>query len=327
MKLSTHPRRLHLLFTPTIAPFFMALFVMALFVFATAQAAAPMVKTQAPGYYRMMLGDFEVTALNDSVASWPDVDVFSNLDPLERDVLLKRTRLTFPYDFSTNAYLINTGEKLVLIDAGLGSPNRPDGQGSHLLENLRLSGYQPEQVDEVYLTHMHPDHVGGLMVDQALAFPNAIVRADRRELAQWRASAAAGDARVRDRQVAKIESYIKAGRFAAFDGDTTLVAGIRAVAAHGHTAGHTFYAVESHGEKLMIWGDFLMIAKLHLEKPTLSMLGETDIAAGIALHQRLFAEAADEGYLIAAAHVSFPGIGRLRAVDDRYEWQAVDYRR
>ena len=70
---------------------------------------------------------------------------------------------------SVNAYLINTGDKLVMIDSGAGQL-LGDGLGK-LVDNLRAAGYQPEQVDEIYLTHMHPDHLGGLTHDGKAVFP------------------------------------------------------------------------------------------------------------------------------------------------------------
>ena len=131
---------------------------------APVHAAAPMVKTQAPGYYRMMLGDFEVTALSDGTLPLP-VDKVLNNPAAKTEKALARAFQKAPLETSFNAYLINTGEKLVLIDTGAAGLFGPTL--GNLLANLKAAGYTPEQVDEIYITHMHPDHVGGLMAGES----------------------------------------------------------------------------------------------------------------------------------------------------------------
>ena len=141
-----------------------------------AHAAAPQVKTQAPGYYRTMLGEFEVTALSDGTVPLPVDTLLTRTTKAHADQALARGFLKSPVDTSVNGYLINTGSKLVLIDTGAAKLFGPTL--GNLVDNLKAAGYQPEQVDEIYITHMHADHVGGLMAGEKMAFPNAIVRAD-----------------------------------------------------------------------------------------------------------------------------------------------------
>ena len=141
----------------------------------SAHAAAPPVKAQAPGFYRMMLGDFEITALSDGTLSLDVKKLLTNTTPIRVEQLLKRSFLADPVETSVNAFLVNTGSKLVMIDAGTGKLFGPTL--GNLITNLKAAGYQPEQIDEIYVTHMHGDHVGGLMSGDKLAFPNAIIRA------------------------------------------------------------------------------------------------------------------------------------------------------
>src|SRR5262249_39194762 len=160
---------------------------------------------------------------------------------------------------------VNTGAKLILIDAGAGSLLGPST--GYLLSNLRASGYLPEQVDEIYLTHLHADHVGGLMADAQRAFPNAIVRVDKRESDYWLSEAnmrAAPEDAKRFFQAATISltPYMQAGKLLAFEGNTELTPGVHAQTAYGHTPGHTMYMIESRGEKLLLWGDVVHVAAL-----------------------------------------------------------------
>lgn len=135
---------------------------------ATAQAGAPMVKTSAPGYYRMMLGDFEITALSDGTVDLPVDKLLTNTQPGKVTTALNQSFLKAPVETSVNAYLINTGNQLVLVDTGAAGLGPTLGK---LLGNLKAAGYQPDQVDAVIVTHMHPDHVGGLLAGDRRAFP------------------------------------------------------------------------------------------------------------------------------------------------------------
>ena len=109
---------------------------------APAHAAAPLVGTQAPGYYRMMLGDFEITALSDGTVELPVDKLLTGAKPGQVQKALQRSYLSAPLETSVNGYLVNTGAKLVLIDTGAAGLFGPTL--GKLLANLKASGYQPE---------------------------------------------------------------------------------------------------------------------------------------------------------------------------------------
>jgi glyoxylase-like metal-dependent hydrolase (beta-lactamase superfamily II) len=291
-------------------------------------AAAPMVKTQAPGYYRMMVGDFEVTAVSDGTVDLHVGMLLTNTTAARVKTALARSFLKDPVETSVNAYLINTGAKLVLVDAGAGTLFGPTL--GKLVANLKAAGYQPEQVDEVYITHLHPDHVGGLVAGDRVVFPNAIVRADRRDADFWlskaKLEAAPNDAKDWFQgAMASLNPYVAAGRFQPFDGDSELVPGVRAIATRGHTPGHATYIVESKGEKLVLWGDLIHVAAVQLAEPSVTIRFDVDPKAAAAQRRRAFAEAAKQGYWVAASHIAFPGIGRLRSEGSRYTWLPANY--
>jgi glyoxylase-like metal-dependent hydrolase (beta-lactamase superfamily II) len=217
--------------------------------------------------------------------------------------------------------LVNTGKKLILIDAG-GRGSMP-GYGQ-LFDNLKAAGYAPEQVDDIYITHMHPDHVFGLADGDRRAFANAVVHADSHELPQWQAAAAKGN-KTAKAIVAKLAPYIAAQRYQAFDGNTRFSPELQAVASYGHTEGHSFYVIESRGERMRFWGDFIVNDKVQFEMPEVAPPGEKDTAQGIAMRLREFAEASRSEDLIAGAHFSFPGIGHVRALGKTYIWVPADY--
>ena len=118
---------------------------------------------------------------------------------------------------------------------------------------------------------------------------------------------------------------MSAGKFKPFDGNTELVPGIKAIAAHGHTPGHTVYMVESQGQKLVLWGDLMHVAAVQFPEPAVTIQFDSDSKAAAVQRQRAYAEAAKNGYLIGAAHLSFPGLGHLRAEGKGYAFVPVNY--
>lgn len=295
---------------------------------ATAQAGAPMVKTSAPGYYRMMLGDFEITALSDGTVDLPVDKLLTNTQPGKVTSALKQSFLKAPVETSVNAYLINTGSQLVLVDAGAAGLFGPTL--GKLIGNLKAAGYQPEQVDAVIITHMHPDHVGGLMAGEQRAFPNATVHADQHDADFWLSQAqmekAPADAKgFFQGAMASLNPYSSAGKFKPFNGNTELVPGIRAQASPGHTPGHSTYVVESKGQKLVLWGDLMHVAAVQFASPAVTIAFDTDSKAAAAQRQKAYADAAKNGYWVAAAHLSFPGIGHLRRAGKGYRFVPANY--
>lgn len=294
-----------------------------------ALAAGPMVKTQ-PGWYRVMLGDFEITALSDGSVKLPVKDLLTNTTPAKVEQALKRSHLTHPVETSVNAYLINTGTKLVMVDAGAGTLFGPT-LGA-LAGSLKAAGYTPDQVDEIYITHLHPDHVGGLAADGKAVFPNAVVRMDKADADFWLSQANLDKAPEANKGFFKgaqamLKPYQDAGRIKPFEGDTELVPGVRAIASHGHTPGHTIYQVESKGQKLMLWGDLMHVAAVQFPQPATTISFDTDSKQAMRQRTKAYAEAAKQQYLIGAAHLSFPGLGYLRkdAGGPGYTWLPLNY--
>jgi glyoxylase-like metal-dependent hydrolase (beta-lactamase superfamily II) len=238
-----------------------------------AHASAPMAKTPAPGYFRMMLGDFEITPVSDGTVDLP-VNQLLREKPAQVDAALARSYLKSPLETSANAFLVNTGSKLVLIDSGAGALFGPTL--GKFVANLKAAGYQPEQIDEVYITHFHGDHVGGLVQDGKPVFPNATIRANKAESDYWLSQANMDKAPAGGKDgfkgaMAMLNPYVSAGKFKAFDGDTELVPGVTAHAAKGHTPGHTTYAVESRGQKLLLIGDLIHVAAVQMENPAVTI--------------------------------------------------------
>jgi len=116
--------------------------------------------------------------------------------------------------------------------------------------------------------------------------------------------------------MASVNPYVAAGKLKTFEGNTELVPGIRAIAAYGHTPGHTVYAIESKGEKLMLWGDLMHVAAVQFEDPSVTIQFDSNSRNAAEQRQLAFADAAKNGYLVGATHIAFPGLGNMRVATD-----------
>jgi glyoxylase-like metal-dependent hydrolase (beta-lactamase superfamily II) len=303
-------------------------FVAGMLVAASVFASGLMPKSQAPGYFRMMLGSFEVTALNDGTADLPVHELLSGMTPAAINTTLAKSYLKSPLETSFNAFLINTGSKLVLFDAGAAGLFGPTL--GKFLENLKAAGYDPAQIDDIFLTHMHPDHVGGLVINGKIVFPNATVHVQKREADYWLSQANLDKAGASMKgffqgAMASINPYISAGKFQVFEGDAELSPGITSQSGGGHTPGHTRYVIESQGQKILLVGDIIEVAAIQFDRPGVTMSFDSDGKRSAMERVQVFDAASNDGYLVGAAHMQFPGLGHIVKEGKRYRWIPINY--
>lgn len=291
-----------------------------------AQAAAPMQHKQVPGFYRTMIGDYELTALYDGGGS-----IDSNLlhgDPTLIQSLLARSFQNDPKNVSATVqgYLVNTGSKLVLIDTGAGGHWGPSTLGK-LVQNLKASGYKPEQIDLVLLTHLHGDHVGGIYKDGKRVFPNATVMMKKADADFWLSKEIMAKAPEDAKVFFKIAQdgaapYIAAGKWKPYNSMDQIISGITPYAIPGHTSGHTGYMISSKGQSLLVWGDVAHVGAVQMPHPEISIVFDSDSASAVKTREDLLVKLATDKTMIAAAHMPFPGLGRIRKADTGtgYDW-------
>lgn len=300
------------------------------FILPAAHAAAPIRGGQAPGYYRIMVGSIEVTALSDGTIDFPMDSLLIGESPNTLRDRYEKAFQKLPQESSMNQFLVNTGTKLVLVDAGAGTFYGPTL--GHTVANLRAAGYTPEQVDDVVITHMHADHIGGLAKDGKAVFPHAVLHIARADVAFWTDPANESKAPEGVRgsfAVAKavLAPYVAAGKLKTFDGETEIVDGIRAVPAPGHTPGHSFYRVESKGDALLLWGDVVHAAAVQFSDPSVRIAWDGDDHGAEGVREAVLADAAKQGYLVGGAHLPFPALGHIARGTDgaRYAFVPVTY--
>ncbi|WP_203321955.1 MBL fold metallo-hydrolase [Pseudoxanthomonas beigongshangi] len=289
---------------------------------------------QVPGVYHQAIGDLHVTALFDGVVPLTRAEL-SGIDEAGKQALLSSRHVPeSPHGLQTavNAYLVQRGNVLTLVDAGTARCFGP-GLG-HVLENLRHAGYSPEQVDQVLITHAHPDHLCGLLDAQGReAFPNATVWLARADADYWLdpATETRTDTPAMYRPLFKmardaVAPYRAAGRLHLFAQGERLPAGVSGLDSRGHTPGHTSFLFEAGaGQQLLVWGDIVHYHAVQFARPDASFEADLDRGRAIASRRALMARTADAGWWLAGAHLPFPGLGHVRRDDDAFTWVPAEF--
>src|SRR5467141_802767 len=293
-----------------------------------ALAAPHQHRDQAPGFYRLKVGDLEVTALFDGTAAF-DPHWLNGTKATMDGVAKALHEDPHMLDVVDSGFLVNTGKQLILVDAGAGTWWGGQALG-RLAGSLRNAGYTVEEVDLVLVTHLHSDHVGGLTTqDGKRVFPNAEVYVAKAESDFWLspeiAAKAPKDAQPFFQSAQAIAApYIKAGKWRTFSGSEPIVDGIELVPLSGHTPGHTGYEFSSKGQRILFWGDIVHAQRVQLQHPEVTAIFDIDQTAAAVTRQQLLPKLASEDVLIAVPHSSFfPPLGRSRKEGSGYSWVPV----
>lgn len=280
------------------------------------------------GYYKIAVGEFSVFALSDGTVP---VDANTLLSGTKEQIngLLEQSYISNPVETSINAYLIIDGKKRILVDTGAGELFRSP-QSGNLLLSLKQAGFDPEEITDILLTHIHVDHSGGLTVNGKMQFVNAVVHIDKKEIDFWKEKEFPKTDEPRRFTANRpaymvLKPYLERGMVKTFDGNAEIFPGITSAAYYGHTFGHCAYVLQSKGEKLVFFGDMVHIGAVQFKAPMLANGYDFDKEKAAVQRKKIYAEASAEHYLIAADHIPFPGLGRLGNSGDGYNWIPVNF--
>jgi glyoxylase-like metal-dependent hydrolase (beta-lactamase superfamily II) len=250
------------------------------------------------------VGEIDLVPLNDGICKMPQ-EFYIGLDfDAHKELLADDGRVHIPI----GCFLLRSGDTTVLIDAGLGDVEVEWGRGGELPGALRAVGVLPEDVDVVVCSHLHIDHIGWLVVDDAPYFRNAVVRYGA---ADWQQFVADADADDRRRQI--MEVLADAGRLDPLDGDMLHIApGLTARHTPGHTLGHYGLVVSSGEDRAVLLGDAVE-CPLQLEEPDFHTLSDVDPGLGARTREAMWRELEGTDVVVIGAH--FPGLqfGRVLA--------------
>jgi glyoxylase-like metal-dependent hydrolase (beta-lactamase superfamily II) len=289
--------------------------------------ATPLAGTQVPGFYRHKVGDYEVTVLNDGRVAL-ELGIFSG-DPAAGEKLLQDAhQRKDAIKTHVNCWLVNTGNKLVLVDTG-GARFAPTL--GRMIKNLAAAGADPGAVDAVVMTHMHPDHIPGLTeANGEMRFKNAVVHVNGDEYAFWTSDEIRGKAPDEfkpffDMARAAIKPYADAGRVQMHKDGSTIAPGVSIAAAPGHTVGHSMVRVSSGGDELLLWGDIVHCAALQFPEPDRGVGFDYNSEQAIANRKKTMDMVTTDRLAFAGAHLPFPGIGRAARAGSGYVYVPVHY--
>ena len=274
---------------------------------------------------RITVGRFEVTALTDGYADMP-FGYFTGRSPaaIEQAAATLSVARKSGIRLSFNQFLVRDGDQLILIDTG---PAGALGDTGRLPAALGAIGLRPEDIDAVILTHLHLDHISGLVAGGRTVFPNAEVYADRRDVSYWtdpakRAAAPDFLKSSFDTSANVVRLYPKLNRI---DGERELARGVSIVDLTGHTPGHIGVRIADGAESLFMVSDMLFHPSIHPAAADVGFVFEQDPAAARQMRERFFPRAADEKALIAATHMPFPGLGRIAWDGGTLRWVTAEW--
>lgn len=277
--------------------------------------------------YRYPLGDWTVTALSDGYITI-GVDALQNITTDAYAMLMTRAHANPDQPLAAvNAYVVDTGTDVILIDCGTGDLFGPTlGQ---MTRNLTAAGYAPEAVTQILVTHLHPDHIGGSFADGAALFPNAKFCVSATEHgffsnADMKAAAPEFMRSFWDIAGAALAAYGE--RVTLFDGENEVLAGITAQPLPGHTPGHVGYRLDHAGESLLIWGDIIHVPQVQFARPEVTIAFDVDPATAAATRTALLPRLATERQLVAGMHLPFPGIGYIETTASGYRFTPAPWR-
>ncbi len=287
-------------------------------------------------YYLFTVGTFKCIAASDGGHTYappdlppPSTLLFANAP---KDTLVK---VLAGYDLSpenwtewVSPYIclyVDTGRNRVLVDTGAGNLAPTTGK---LIENLKSCGISPEDIDTVVITHVHPDHAGGITDDDGkLLFPEARYCLYRDEWDFWISGQAEKTIDAHSGavllQIARKNLPPIKERLELVDGDTEIVSGIQAVSTPGHTPGHMAVMISSGNEQLLCVSD-AVLHPIHLEQPDWSCIFDIDPGQVAVTRKQLLGKVAREKILVSAFHFPFPGLGYAIPHDKTWRWQPIN---
>lgn len=290
-------------------------------------ARAPIATAPMTGAIRRRVGAVEVTALLDGFFQL-DTELFIGLDEVEATKLADAAYLPSGSRHApVNAYLVNLGDRLILIDAGTAG-----GMGAnlgHIPAVLKEVGVAPEQIDTILLTHMHADHINGVLgPDGNALFPNAELVVSSKEFAFWHDDANLNQAPDEAKKTflgARRASAAYTKRTRLIDGDEEVLPSIRALPLPGHTPGHTGFIIDSEGEKLLIWGDIIHMAAYQFLKPDVSVVFDTDPMMAAETRKRILDQVSKDRMMVTGMHMPFPGFGHVAGENGSYRYIPTEW--
>ena len=280
-----------------------------------------------PSIQRFTLATAEVTTILDGAHLRDAIRPPFALDRSDTQIAVTAAANNLPAHGFENTYtptVIGIAGQVVLFDTGFGQGGKA-GNAGHLKGRLLQAGYGAVDIDVVAFTHMHPDHIGGVLENGVPTFPNARYVIGRREFDAWYDGSQIPAQRAQNRDLFLKLIVPLADRMTFLEDGDTVVPGLTALAAFGHSVGHMMYRLDDGGKSLLVWGDVTNHYVFSLQYPDSPVAFDDDPDAAIVTRKRVLAMAAADGLLVSGHHMPFPAIGYVEQHGAGYRWIPAAY--
>jgi glyoxylase-like metal-dependent hydrolase (beta-lactamase superfamily II) len=296
----------------------------------TSRLGRPMHDELVPSRYALKVGDIDVLVISDGVLSLPTQMLAANADPAARDALMDSLSLPREMlDWPLNVVVVRSGGRTILVDAGVGA-NSMLPRAGQLGHRLEAAGIDLADVTDVVLTHMHMDHIGGLLVDgvKEQLRPDLRIHVATAEVKFWAApdfslvSMPEGFPAVLESTAQQFlreyRSYLRT-----FEDRHEVAPGVIVQRTGGHTPGHSVVRLNSGGERMTFAGD--AVFQVGFDRPDLHNGFEHDPMEAARVRIRLLREMAETGEMLLATHLSFPSVCHVKIDGDAFRWVPANW--
>ena len=278
-----------------------------------------------PSRYALRIGEIEVLVISDGVLPLPFETMSTNVEPAGRTAWLDNMLLPESFDWAVNVVVVRSGDQTILVDSGLGGEFEGFPRAGQLVKRLEAAGISLASLTDVVLTHLHMDHVGGLLgegVKEQLP-PDVRIHVAAAEVAFWESpdfTRTVMPSPIPDVLRATAKRFLAdyRGQLRQFDEEYEVAPGVVARRTGGHTPGHCVVRVASGGEALTFAGD--AVFPVAFDHPEWQNGFEHDPEEAVNVRLGLFRELAASGELLVATHLSFPSVGRVAVDGDAFRW-------
>jgi glyoxylase-like metal-dependent hydrolase (beta-lactamase superfamily II) len=295
---------------------------------APALARAPQPGKQAQiGFYRFKLGAIEITVVSDGTLAFPAETLWGDRAEDARGLLTSTFQPSSPVGLQINTVLVNTGDKLVLIDAGCGVDKFQKTTGG-LIGNLAAAGYAPGDIDMILFTHFHFDHLWGISdyENASLVFPSAEFVASETEVAFWSAPDLVGKLPAAQKPlVTQANLKLASPRLRLIKAGAEVALGVSTFDTAGHTPGHMSVHISSGREEMLLSGDVVVNSAVSFLHPEWPFGFDLDVPRATKARMAFLDRAAADKTLVGSYHLPFPGFGHVVREGSAYRWLPADW--
>jgi glyoxylase-like metal-dependent hydrolase (beta-lactamase superfamily II) len=280
-----------------------------------------------PSFYRLKLGTIEVTVVSDGTLAFPAETLWGDRAEDARDLLTATFHTPRPVELQVNTVLVNTADKLVLIDAGCGVDKFQKTTG-RLLGNLAAAGYAPGDIDMILFTHAHFDHLWGISDSEnaSLLFPSAEFIASEAEIAFWSNPELADKLPpAQQARVTQTNLKLASRRLHLIKPGAEVAPGVTTFDTAGHTPGHISVHIGSGSEEILLTGDVVVGSEVPFLHPEWPFGFDIDVPKGIKTRMAFLDRAATDRTLVGSYHLPFPGFGHVVREGSGYRWLPADW--